>query len=121
MFTKFFAVSTLSIVLLISSRMASSQENALCYMKKSDGTIINLSELCTNKEPMPPQTSGQPLDSNQGSDGGQPSPPSNVLDPLVKLVPGQTQKPPIEVYKNPSELWQQIPGLQQPIQESPVR
>ncbi|MBD2077164.1 hypothetical protein H6F86_25435 [Phormidium sp. FACHB-592] len=121
MFTKFFTVSTLSLALLTAGSVALSQDTPLCFMKKSDGTVINLNKLCKDKKPVSQQPSRQAPDPNQGSDGGQPSSPDNVLDPSVKLVPGQTQKPPIEVYKTPSDLWQQVPGLQTPIQEIPVR
>jgi hypothetical protein len=121
MFTKILTASTLAIALLTSGSVVLSQENPLCYMKKSDGTMIDLSHLCQDKKPMPQQTPGQPLDPNQGSDGGPPSSPENVLNSSVKLVPGQTQKPPMEVYQTPSELWQQTPGLPKPIQEGPVQ
>jgi hypothetical protein len=120
MFTKLLTASALSVALLTSGSVVLSQDDSLCFMKKSDGTIIDLRHLCQDKKPMPQQAPGQPLDPNQGSDGGPPSPPENVLNPSVKLIPGQTQKPPIEVYQTPSELWQQTPGLQKPIQEGSV-
>jgi hypothetical protein len=109
-----------TIVILVPIKIAIAQTNSLCYMEDNQSNIIDLSKIC-GKTPKPTPKK-QPTPPNNGSDGKAPTSPPIHLDPSVKLIPNQTQKPPIVLRDKPSPLWNQVPDLDSPLkQQSPIR